>query len=96
MFSYSTSFDIHEFICGDIFQPSPRFWSPTQFLQQTNKHMSKQTNKQTQTQTQTNKHVWEQNRSRFNSKVKFNAAFGDDDNHDVKDENYFLKIEIKK
>ena len=59
----------------------------------TNKQTHVKTNKQTQTQTQTqtNKHVWEQNRSRFNSKVEFNAAFGDDDNHDVKDENYFLK-----
>ena len=37
MFSYSTSFDIHRFICGDIFQPNSRFCVPTQFMQkQTN------------------------------------------------------------
>ena len=37
MFSYSTSFDIHWLICGDIFQPNSRFCVPTQFMQkQTN------------------------------------------------------------
>ena len=33
MFSYSTLFDIHGFICGDIFHPNSPFCVPTQVLQ---------------------------------------------------------------
>ena len=76
MFSYSTSFDIHWLICGDIFQPNSWFCVSKQFMQnQTNtckKHMSEQKNTcenkehmwEEQTNTcdnkKTNKHMWEQ------------------------------------